>query len=372
MTHPSGRIGRRRDYSKQSIGMTTFCVSGLRMNSTSRSMSWTFALWCWKKNPGGVLQPLKDPERFKQVRGNYALIWPNPDTGACDEQAIDMAPECVRFFCERYGMPLKVPKRAKDQSRRYPSYWVAYFDLLGFKSMVQQRTIWEVHDCYAAVLEEIRKKIDLRDIKRAWFSDTFLFYQKDDESPYPLRIAGAAAQFFRSMLEKSIAMRGCLAHGEFYAGPEGELFGPALIAAYEEAEAQDWLGFIIHPSAEKRMEQLDVNGRSATDVLDHIRYPVPFKQRGSHGVKTPQPNEANIRLVYTISPHRDTSTFSDWWTSLGRMQRDADNGIVKAHDATTCPACENERARVHRKYENTKAFIKDTKSMSSDSGGAQR
>lgn len=35
--------------------------------------------------------------------GNYALIWPNPETGAYDEKAIDIAPECVRFFCEKYG-----------------------------------------------------------------------------------------------------------------------------------------------------------------------------------------------------------------------------------------------------------------------------
>ncbi len=64
-------------------------------------------------NPGGVFEALKDQERFKRVRGEYALIWPNPETGAYDEQAIDMAPECVRFFCERYGKALKVSAGAK-------------------------------------------------------------------------------------------------------------------------------------------------------------------------------------------------------------------------------------------------------------------
>ena len=51
-------------------------------------------------NPGGVFEPLKNRERFRQVRGDYALIWPNPETGAYDEKAIDMAPGCARFFCE--------------------------------------------------------------------------------------------------------------------------------------------------------------------------------------------------------------------------------------------------------------------------------
>lgn len=54
-------------------------------------------------NPGGVFGALKNKERFRRVRGDYALIWLNPETGAHDEGAIDLAPECVRFFCEQYG-----------------------------------------------------------------------------------------------------------------------------------------------------------------------------------------------------------------------------------------------------------------------------
>jgi hypothetical protein len=61
-------------------------------------------------NPGSVFELLKDKGRFQKVRGDYALIWPHPDTGAYDEQVIDLAPECVRFFCEHYGKQLKEPQ----------------------------------------------------------------------------------------------------------------------------------------------------------------------------------------------------------------------------------------------------------------------
>ncbi|MCI0476537.1 MAG: DUF2442 domain-containing protein, partial [Anaerolineales bacterium] len=64
-----------------------------------------------QENPGGVFDALKDRARFQIVRGDYALIWPNPETGAYDEQAIDLAPECVRFFCEKYGKALKMSVR---------------------------------------------------------------------------------------------------------------------------------------------------------------------------------------------------------------------------------------------------------------------
>ena len=68
-------------------------------------------------NPGEAFLPLKEKERFQFVAGNYALIWPNPETGAYDERVIDIAPECVRFFCENYGKRLKGPKAAHSTVR---------------------------------------------------------------------------------------------------------------------------------------------------------------------------------------------------------------------------------------------------------------
>lgn len=59
------------------------------------------------ENPGGVFEVLRDQKRFELVSGDYTLNWLNPDTGAYDETAIDIAPECIRFFCERYGKLLK-------------------------------------------------------------------------------------------------------------------------------------------------------------------------------------------------------------------------------------------------------------------------
>lgn len=59
------------------------------------------------ENPGPALLPLRILERFQFVRGDGGLIWLNPETGEYDEQAIDLAPECVRFFCQRYGKVVK-------------------------------------------------------------------------------------------------------------------------------------------------------------------------------------------------------------------------------------------------------------------------
>lgn len=63
-------------------------------------------------NPGGVFEMLKDKERFQLVEGDYALAWLNPETGLYDEKAIDIAPESIRFFCEKYGKTVKVVEPA--------------------------------------------------------------------------------------------------------------------------------------------------------------------------------------------------------------------------------------------------------------------
>ena len=60
-----------------------------------------------EEDPGEVLLALRKKDRFRLVRGDYALVWLNPETGKYDEKAIDVAPECIRFFCERYGKKLK-------------------------------------------------------------------------------------------------------------------------------------------------------------------------------------------------------------------------------------------------------------------------
>ncbi len=61
--------------------------------------------------PGEVLLPLRDKKRFRQVKGDYTLIWLNPETGDYDGKTIDIAPECIRYFCETYGKKIKIPQK---------------------------------------------------------------------------------------------------------------------------------------------------------------------------------------------------------------------------------------------------------------------
>jgi hypothetical protein len=72
-------------------------------------------------DPGEVFLRLRDKEHFRLVEGDYALIWLNPETGAYDEKAIDIAPECIRFFCEKYGKKVKASQKLiLDENQAVP------------------------------------------------------------------------------------------------------------------------------------------------------------------------------------------------------------------------------------------------------------
>lgn len=58
-------------------------------------------------DPGPVFLRLRNKDQFRLVEGDYALIWLNPETGVYDEKAVDIAPECIRFFSEKYGKKIK-------------------------------------------------------------------------------------------------------------------------------------------------------------------------------------------------------------------------------------------------------------------------
>jgi len=69
-------------------------------------------------DPGPVFLRLRDKECFRFVAGDYALIWLNPETGAYDEKAVDIAPECIRFYCEKYGKKLKASQKPMPSESR--------------------------------------------------------------------------------------------------------------------------------------------------------------------------------------------------------------------------------------------------------------
>lgn len=56
---------------------------------------------------GDAFKPLLDEIRFKEVIGRYNLTWLDPKTGKYNENAIDISPEAIKWFCVNFGKVIR-------------------------------------------------------------------------------------------------------------------------------------------------------------------------------------------------------------------------------------------------------------------------
>jgi hypothetical protein len=136
--------------------------------------------------------------------------------------------------------------------------WVAYFDLLGFKQHVKKRGLIDAFGLLGWCANELEICAQpFGNVNLISFSDTFLFYTSDDSKSSFQAISHVSRSFFDESILAGIPICGALAFGEFYADEANNLFlGKALIDAHEYGEKFDWLGFVLHPSALKKMSEV--------------------------------------------------------------------------------------------------------------------
>jgi len=76
-------------------------------------------------------------------------------------------------------------------------------------------------------------------------------------------------------VQKGIPLRGAMAFGELYVDKENDIFfGKALVEAYRFGEHQDWIGFLLTPSAEAQMETVKLPAR---ERFYYRRNKIPWK-----------------------------------------------------------------------------------------------
>jgi hypothetical protein len=158
--------------------------------------------------------------------------------------------------------------------------WVSYLDLLGFTELTNAQDPFSVFLYYTKAIEEFSSKRGFRPdmIEKTWFSDTFLLYTTDD-SAYSWAIIDSITRWFIFFLIYDNVVkpiRGALSCDNFYADKDNNIFfGKALIEAYTYGENQDWIGFILSPSAIKQMKQV---GLPANERFNYAYWDIPYKR----------------------------------------------------------------------------------------------
>ena len=187
---------------------------------------------------------------------------------------------------------------AQDNKIINGNCWVACFDLLGFKKAILG--FEKLHgvgklDRFAEVIYEgeILKELQ-RHVKNwngivctCWASDTFVFYTPDDSGQSFKAISKVAILFCCGMVRHPPnpfrgALSGALGTGQFYADKQNNVFlGSAFIDAYEYAKKQNWIGFVVTPSAEKKIGDIESMLNIHTLLYQYKQYDVPVKKKVS-------------------------------------------------------------------------------------------
>jgi hypothetical protein len=152
-------------------------------------------------------------------------------------------------------MPDTLPK-----SVRYTNRWFCYLDLLGFANLIGRSDIDRVLPLYESALDSLHSiaapKKSLG-ISFSWFSDTFIIFSHGGRDKDFSNVEQAGRLFFQKLVLGGIPVRGAISFGKLYTHLAKNIFiGQALIDAYRYGEGQDWLGFLLAPSALKRMAEV--------------------------------------------------------------------------------------------------------------------
>ena len=159
--------------------------------------------------------------------------------------------------------------------------WLGYFDLLGTSELIRSGKTFEVLTAYQDACEQLaRWSTRHASVYHAWFSDTFIMYSDNDSLEAFSSIEMVCRWFVFALLRRRIPVRGAISCGQFYADRAKNLYvGAALLDAYEWGENQNWIGFILSPSTEKKFQGLDL----PVEVRkDYVKYAVPFKMPPKH------------------------------------------------------------------------------------------
>ena len=144
--------------------------------------------------------------------------------------------------------------------------WVAHFDILGFKSLLDQGWMEFKTVLSQSKIDDILNAIEnipplyREHIDYLFYADTFIFYSNSDQALDYSSIICVAQEFIRKCIYIKLPVRGAISFGELIFGHEKRiLMGKAFLESYEYSEDQNWLGLLLTPSATRKVSGYSLN-----------------------------------------------------------------------------------------------------------------
>jgi hypothetical protein len=197
------------------------------------------------------------------------------------------------------------------ENRETQNRYVAYFDMLGFKTATLRDpaqayvSLSSLRDCMDRILDldvvVLTKEIILKNrIKAFILADSVLVFTGTNE-PYDLcAILTLTSTLFAQALHKCVPLRGAITRGEFFYNIDRNLFGGVpFVKAYELERKAKWSGVIVDDdvAGDYRSWFKDMpKNRDGSSVL--VQWDVPVSENEKH----------SCQCLDWVKPHRDNFT----------------------------------------------------------------
>lgn len=143
--------------------------------------------------------------------------------------------------------------------------WIAHFDILGFKAIIDNDndslTLAILQSSIDEIVDDLRKNVSEfeESVDYLFYADTFLIYSKSERvNDYPGFIR-VSKNFITRCIYKRIPVRGAVSYGELTFGHGRKiLMGRAFLESHVYGEDQNWLGLILTPSATSKLKEHDL------------------------------------------------------------------------------------------------------------------
>lgn len=227
--------------------------------------------------------------------------------------------------------------------------WVAYFDILGFSNLVNGFPVEYVREKYKEALKQGEQFNEICKFK--FFSDSFIFYTKNDSQDSFISIRDVSMFFFTVMLTDNklphFPMRGCLNVGQLYVDEKDDFFfGNSLIKAHQLAEGQNWIGFVLSEEAIAKIKDYELSGAITNNDRWFQEYNVLYKNK----------KEPKKLFVYKMNFFPIHAKYPNiLWDLLPNMEHEA--FLTKDKNLNRCSDRCSECKRVFTKYRNTEDYL---------------
>lgn len=164
--------------------------------------------------------------------------------------------------------------------------FIAFFDIMGFKNLVQTHRHQDVLNLMKKIADFVqiidsngfKSRGSRTEIKTVIFSDSIVLMSNNDTIGSAINVMVHSSLLYQFAMSLKIPLKACISHGKFSADfNKSVFFGQPLIDAYLLQEEMNLYSIVLHHSFEKKLGSKKYSGLTFYESPRWIKHMTPFK-----------------------------------------------------------------------------------------------